>query len=152
SVYIDAGGTWLLSGSNTIGSGDSLTVGTGGTLSLAGSFTNLGTVTPSFIFNAQNVTLFNSGAINGPGYSFVLTGSNYIANLVGGTITKQVLASSGGGPTTVVNSGLIAEVTLDSGGSVTNGPGGATAALIQNGINANYVAPTIVNLGTVSRY
>jgi hypothetical protein len=149
SVYVDAGATWLLSGSNTIGSGVNLTVGTGGTLSLTGSFTNLGTVTPSFIFNAQNVTLSNSGAINGPGYFFTLTSAGYIDNLATGTINKQILALPGAGPSTIVNSGSIAEVTLDSGGKVTNGAGGATGALIQNGIIVNSVATAIVNFGTV---
>jgi hypothetical protein len=150
SVYVDAGATWLLSGSNTIGSGVNLTVGTGGTLSLTGSFTNLGTVTPSFIFNAQNVTLFNSGVIAAGGAYFTLTGTNYIDNLSGGSFQQVVRALSGGGPSTIVNSGSIFSVTLDSGGAVTNGAGGATGALIQNGINAGYVAATIVNSGTVS--
>jgi fibronectin-binding autotransporter adhesin len=119
-ITVDSGARWVLSGSNTFGSG--LTLTDSGTLSVTG-------------------TLVNSILVSGASRGLVLGTSGRITNQSGGTIVGGAYGIVSSGAGTVTNAGSIGGNTangigvyLSAGGTVTNQAGG----LISGGAGAVY--------------
>ncbi len=80
------------------------------------------------------------------------------AGQITGSLGVIAVVSQGGGPLAITNTGTITGTSLygvrsDTGGTVLNGPGGTTAALItgvQVGLIARYAALTASNFGTIT--
>jgi hypothetical protein len=154
---IDSGAYWEFAGSNTIGSGTTLT--NSGTLLATGPLTNAGTLKGSGVFIIDPTTFTNTGYV---GLTTTLAGTgDVLINTSTGTINvvgNGVLAT--GSAATVNNLGTINGtgasgygVNLKAGGTVTNGATNVTSAQIsgsRDGIIAYNTPATITNYGTIS--
>jgi hypothetical protein len=142
---VDAGASWVLTGSNTLGSG--VTLAGSGTLTVAGTLVNAGTMALADYHGLQVAA--GGNLTNAPGGVISLTSAHYEA-------FDPVVRGLAGGASTITNLGTIRDgeigVYLAGGGTVVNGASNDTAALIDahDGVyNAFYTTMTIVNYGTI---
>jgi hypothetical protein len=152
---IDAGASWLLTGSNAFGSGFTLT--DSGTLTVAGTLTNAGSIAvdPPLIVTG---TLINSDTISAPGtYTAVsIASGGVVSNTASGVIIGGNDAITASGTVSVSNLGSITGTTLNGialvSGTIVNGATDNTAALIAgttHGVIASGTA-TVANYATIT--
>jgi hypothetical protein len=175
-VTVDSGASWVMTGSNAIGAGVTLT--DDGTLVIAGSLTNSGTLTGpvtlgagGYLYNAFGgtiagsgvaavqatgvATVVNAGLIDPADYGVYLAAGGTVTNVSGGTLVGTAAGvKSSGGPGTVINSGGIygtgansTGVELVSGGTVANQYGGTIDGTLYGVQSSN--AATVTNSGTI---
>ncbi|HEX3881554.1 MAG TPA: hypothetical protein VHW66_02745 [Stellaceae bacterium] len=158
TITVDSGARWHLTGSNTIASGYRLT--DSGTVTAYGTLTNSGTLTGSGTLFVDPGTMINSGSV---GIAVTLDTGSYLYNTETGLISPagaDTVISTTNGAVSVVNAGSItasavgvAAVKLMDGGSVVNGPSGATTALISAGVIGVDIEGAdgfVANAGTIS--
>ncbi len=133
-ITVDAGANWYLDGSNTLGSGVTLT--DSGTLTVSG-------------------TLLNDGVITGASQGIVLGAGGLLTNQSDGLISSDDagVGVAGSGAGTLVNYGSISAsygsgVSFGAGGSVTNQSGGVINAQL-GGVSIHNGAGTVVNAGSI---
>jgi fibronectin-binding autotransporter adhesin len=140
-----------------LGAGGIVTNATGASITSYHSGISVGTLGAATVTNFG--TIENTGSASGSGIAFAHGGT--LTNQTSGVVTAIRNAVSGiGGPTTVVNSGLIqnsaigATILIRDGGSVTNTASGTIAgpnsAIVFNNISGTAVSVgSVVNSGTI---
>ncbi len=142
---IDAGGTWTLTGANTVAAGTTLT--NAGLLTLAGSLVNDGAIKGTASGSTSAGVHIGGGALT--------NGSAAITSALITGAQNGVYADGSG--LSVTNFGAITGtanigVRMQLGGSLTNGSAVDTGALISGGIDGFYAdaASTVTNFGTIA--
>ncbi len=144
TVTVDAGARWVLSGSNTIGAG--ATLSTIGTLTDAGTLVDAGTIRGSgrlIVKSGGSEIVVSGGVASGT----VLSGGSEIVS-AGGRASGSIVASGGhesvhgttsadtvnsGGHQTISAGGMASGVTVKAGGSQTVLSGGTTRGTVLSG-------------------
>ena len=156
---IDSGAYWVFAGTNTIGTGTTLT--NSGTLLNTGTLTNAGSIGGNNVFSSGRVINVASGTISGY-FAVVLQTGGSLANA--GNIVGSLVGVSLANTATITNTGSIIStagsytfgrgvLSYAANSTIINGTAGSTAAFISAsgaGIYFKGANSTAINFGTVS--